>query len=400
MKVSEQVHTFPKDFLWGTATSAHQTEGNNTNSDWWGLEQNKSRKNKWPLEPSGIAADSYNRYEEDFDLCVKLNNNAVRISVEWARIEPEEGKFSKEAFEHYRKVLKAAKDRGLKTFVTLHHFSNPLWLAKKGAWVNFATPKLFAKYAAKCAKEFDDLVDAYMTLNEALAFIQYGYLKAAWPPQKFNPLLVPLAVFNTHRGHIMAYQAIKRVRNVDVGLVKNIAWFQTHPHKKSFLDVAISGLLNYLNRDYNLRPERKNADFIGLNYYFSFYIKNLRAQTPNEYRSDMGTWVNPKGLENMLVYLKKYNVPIYVTENGIADAKDKLRAKFIRGHLIACSRAIQQGVNLKGYFHWSLIDNYEWHEGFWPKFGLVEIDRQNNLARKPRMSFYYYAHICKNNAVV
>src|SRR3972149_10788937 len=133
-------HTFPEGFLWGTATAAHQIEGNNTDSDWWHWEQNKPVKRMWPLEPSGIADDSYNRYEEDFDLCVKLNNNAVRISVEWARIEPEEGKFSQEEFEHYRKVLKAAKDRGLKTFVTLHHFTSPMWLAKKGGWTNFKTP--------------------------------------------------------------------------------------------------------------------------------------------------------------------------------------------------------------------------------------------------------------------
>jgi len=400
MEANGHRHTFPKDFLWGTATSAHQTEGNNTNSDWWYWEQNKPAKRKWPLEASGIANDSYNRYEEDFDLSVKLNNNAIRISVEWARIEPEEGKFNEEAFEHYRKVLKAAKDRGLKTFVTLHHFTSPMWLAKKGGWASFKTPNLFAKYAVKCVEAFDDLVDAYMTVNEPQVYSTYSHLIATWPPQKINPFLTGIVEIVMHLAHNKAYDAIKKVKNVDVGLTRNIVWYQTHPYRKNFLDELLCKLLNYLTRSLRIRPGRKNADFIGIDYYTSFYIKGLWPHAPAQYRSEVGWWVNPKGLEHILLQLNKYNIPIYVTENGLADADDKLRAQFIRGHLIACARAIKQGVNLKGYFHWSLMDNYEWHQGFWPKFGLVEIDRENNLERKPRMSFYYYANICKNNAVV
>jgi beta-glucosidase len=391
-------HEFPKSFIWGTATAAHQVEGNNTNSDWWKWEKDNVPKG-WPKEESGMADDSYNRYEEDFDLCKQLNNNAVRISIEWARIEPKEGSFDQEALDHYKKMLKAAQDRGLKTFVTLHHFTSPLWLAKKGGWTNLKTPKLFAHYAAKCEQEFGTLIDTYMTINEPQVLIMMGYIKGVWPPNKHNPFLGALAEINMQRAHNKAYKAIKKLRNVEVGLVKNIVWYETHPHKKNFLDELACSFINYLGRDFYIRPQRKNTDFIGLNYYFTFQVRKLKLHTPQQYRSDMGWWVNPKGLENILVYLKKYDVPIYITENGLADADDNLRGQFLRGHLIACSRAIEKGANLKGYFHWSLLDNFEWSEGYWPKFGLVEIDRENNLERKPRMSFYYYADVCKNNAV-
>lgn len=392
-------HEFPKDFIWGTATAGHQVEGNNTNSDWWKWEKEKPPDRKWPLEPSTIAADSYNRYEQDFDLCAELNNNAIRISIEWARIEPEEGRFDQKEIQHYKKVLKAAQDRGLKTFVTLHHFTSPQWLTEKNGWANFKTPKLFARFAKKCEVEFGPLIDAYMTINEPQVYVMQSYWKGVWPPGKHNPLLGVLVELNMHKAHTLAYKAIKKLRDVDVGLVKNIVWYETHPHKKNFWDDMACRLINFLGRDFYIRPQRKDTDFIGLNYYFTFQVRKLKLHTPQQYRSDLGWWINPKGLENILVYLKKYDMPIYVTENGLADADDSLRGQFIRGHLIACSRAIKQGANLKGYFHWSLIDNYEWAEGFWPKFGLVEIDREHNLERKTRMSFYYYADVCKNNAV-
>lgn len=392
-------HVFPKDFIWGTATSAHQTEGNNTNSDWWEWEQKNSKKKGWPREVSGIADDSYNRFEEDFDLCVKLNNNAVRISVEWARIEPSEGVFSEAEIEHYRRVLKAAKKRNLKTYVTLHHFTNPIWFSKKGGWTRLDTHVYFARYAKKCAESFGNLVDAYMTINEPQVLIYMGYFRGLWPPQKMNPFTALLVQYNMHKAHIKAYNAIKSIRSTPVAVNLNIVWYEKHPHVKNYWDFLASALLNFLGRDFYIRPVTRKVDFIALNYYTTIQIKNLRFVKPEKYQSDMGWWINPRGLENILVYLKRYKVPVYITENGIADAKDELRGQFIRGHLMACARALERGANLKGYFHWSLLDNYEWSEGYWPKFGLVEIDRKNNFERKPRMSFYYYADICKNNAV-
>ena len=401
---------FPKGFLWGTATAAHQIEGNNKNCDWWDYEQTKDTQGRtFPSEPSLDACDSYNRYEEDFDHCVQLNNNAVRISVEWARIEPEEGVFDENEIAHYKKVLKAAKDRGLKTFVTLHHFTSPMWFANKGGWHSLGAPKRFERYAKKCAQEFDPLIDTYLTINEPQVYALLSYVGvfdwinndvARWTPAKSNYFLSLVVQLNFIRAHKAAYKAIKSEKpNAIVGIVKSLTWWETHPTELGPLDSIAVHVLNYLGRDFFLKPLKNHLDILGLNYYFTNRIKNLRRDNPSDYTSDLGWWINPGGLGQTLEYLKCFKIPVYVTENGIADAKDKYRKQFLRDHLISVAKAIENGADVRGYFHWSLLDNYEWHHGFWPRFGLVEIDRDNNLERKPRPSFYYYADICKHNRV-
>ena len=402
MPQSKNSYTFPPNFLWGTATSAHQTEGNNTNTDWWIWEQTKTDDREYPLEPSLQACDSYNRYEEDFDLCKKLNNKAVRISLEWARIEPKENEFSEKEIEHYRKVLQAAKDRGLKTFVTLHHFTNPVWFAKKGGWTNFGSPAMFSKYAQKCAEEFGDLVDTFATINEPQVYALQGYTNGTWPPNKINLFWSYFVQVNMARAHIAAYSEIKKVnKDYQVGLVKNIVWYETHSKKWHLPDILAVKILYFLNCGFYIRMLRGQIDFLGLNYYYTSRIRHLRVKNPNDWVSDLNWWINPAGLYKILLDLKSEfpKLPVYITENGLADSKDLHREKFIREMLICVSRAIEKGANVKGYFHWSLLDNYEWHHGFWPRFGLVEIDRENNLERKPRQSFYYYADICKNNGL-
>jgi len=394
-------YIFPSDFIWGTATSAHQTEGYNTNSDWWKWEVNKKANNEFPKEPSEIACDSYKRYKEDLDLCVELNNNAVRLSVEWARIEPEQGKFSQDQINHYKEVLKEAQKRGLKTFATLHHFTNPIWFADKGGWENFNSPKLFAEYAKKCAEEFGSLIDIYLTINEPQVYALNSYFSGTWPPNKRNQLSSLIVQINMMRAHRKSYSKIKKINpNYQVGIVKHLSWHETDPYSKSNpIDKTAVKILNFISRDFFLRPIKAKLDLIGINYYSTRRIENLKIKNPKDYVSDMGWWINPDGLEKLLVYLNSYKLPMYVTENGLADAQDKYRANFIKDHLISCGRALGQEALLKGYFYWSLIDNYEWHQGFWPKFGLVEIDRKNNLKRNPRKSFYYYSQICKNNEV-
>ncbi len=402
-------YTFPKDFLWGTATSAYQIEGNNLNSDWW-LWEHRNRgkeqvalsfgKAQWPLEPSLEACDSYHRYEEDFDLAVQLNNNAIRFGVEWARIEPAPGMFDQKELNHYKKMIKAAKDRGLKTFVTLHHFTNPVWLYNRGGWVSMRTPKLFARYAKKCAEEFGDLVDVYLTINEPQVYSVMSFLLGKWPPQSRDPFKVNVVQINMIRAHNLAYKAIKSAGDHKVGIVKNISWYQRSPDNKNPLDAIFSKLLRYLNNDYFLRPIRKNLDVLGLNYYFTNYVKYFSPRAnPNDRVSDMGWWLEASGLKKVLLSLKKYHLPIYITENGLADAQDKYRTKYMEEILGQCAEALEEGVPLRGYFHWSLLDNFEWHEGFWPRFGLVEIDRENNLQRRPRQSFYAYAKICKSGTI-
>ena len=389
---------FPKNFLWGTATAAHQIEGNNKNSDWWYWEQNKDSDRKYPLEPSGEACDSYNRYEIDFDYAKACFNNSIRISIEWARIEPSPGHFDNKEISHYRKVLKAAKDRGLKTFVTLHHFTNPKWFADKKSWLNPKAPRIFTKYAEKAAQEFDDLIDFYITINEPQVIGLVSYTLGIWPPQKRNIFLSFLVQLNLMRAHSKAYKEIRKESQKPIGIVKNINWFEADKNT-GVLDKITAWFLYFLNNGFFLRPIKRNLDFIGLNYYFTNRIKNLKRKNVDDIVSDLNWWINPKGLENILVNLKKYKLPIYITENGLADSKDSLRIRFIKSMLTSCWNAIQKGVDLRGYLHWTLIDNYEWHHGFWPRFGLIEIDRKNNLERIPRKSFYYYARICKNNEI-
>lgn len=395
-----KTYHFPKNFLWGTATAAHQIEGNNTNSDWWRWEQAKDYSKPepiYPREPSGIACDSYNRYEEDFDLCVQMHNNAVRFSVEWARLEPKEGVFDEKEFDHYKKVIQAAKKRGLKTFVTLHHFTNPIWLADKEDWLNRKTPEYFARYAKKCAEEFGDSIDAYITLNEPHGYALMTYLGRRWLYPRINVYYAFRCMMNLVRGHNRAYDAIKSVnKNYVVGVVNQPMWTIG---VGNFLDKIIASIGNRFFIDLFQWPIRKHLDFVGVNFYLTIYLRNFRLWYPDERRSDFGWWVGELGLEKALLKMSKYKVPLYVTENGIADSKDRLREAFIKNMLHSCANAIDQGVDLRGYFYWSLIDNFEWAEGFRMKFGLVEIDREHNLARKPRKSASYYAKISKENGI-
>ncbi len=389
---------FTADFIWGTATSSYQIEGNNTNTDWWYWENNKKRGQKYPLESCGMACDSYKRFEEDFDLCKQLNNNAVRLSIEWARIEPKEGKFDYIEIAHYKRVLSAAKERGLKTFVTLHHFSNPLWFAKKGGWASIKAPRYFARYAEFCAKELGYLVDTFATINEPQVYAMMGYLAGKWPPAKKSPIGSLICQLNFMSAHNMAYKKMKKVDKTPIGLVKQIVWYEPFDKNPNFWDVLVAKFIYWLNCDFFLGAIKNNLDFIGLNYYFTNQVKNFRFTHPPGMVSNLNWWINPDGLKKVLTHLKKYNVPIYITENGLADSQDRLRQMFIKNMLSATYEAMQKGAPVKGYFHWSLIDNYEWHEGFWPKFGLVAIDRKT-LERKPRKSFYYYAKICNNNSL-
>jgi len=398
--MSKLLH-FPDNFLWGTATAAYQIEGNNDNTDWWHWEKKPKKKNtKYPREQSGIACDSYNRFEEDLDLAKKLNNNAVRLSIEWARIEPSEGYFDQKEINHYRKVLQKAKERNLKTFVTLHHFTNPLWFSQKGGWVNPLSPTIFAKYVKKCAEEFADLVDTFLTINEPHVYIVYGFANGKWPPNLVNPILSVIVQNNFINAHIKAYNTIKQVNSeIKVGIPLQMVWYEETKGPLRLLDKMLCKLLYFANTDFFMFHIKNHIDLIAMNYYFTIKLHSIwPVKAPDMFREPK-SFLNYDGLEKILLKLKTYNKPIYITESGMPDDKDEYRPQQIKSILHACYRVINKGVDLKGYFHWSLIDNFEWHHGFWPRFGLVEIDREDNLKRKPRKSFYYYANICRNNAL-
>lgn len=383
-----RILNFPNGFLWGTATSAYQVEGGIESSDWSFA------------YPVGKACNHYNLYEEDFDLIKKLNQNVYRFSIEWSRIEPEEGKFDKKEIEHYRKVLQALKSRRIKTMATLHHFTAPLWLEKIGGFANKKVVFYFPRFAKKVFDEYQDLVDFWVTINEPLVYASKGYLEGVWPPRKKNQLLFFKVLKNQIASHKKIYQIFHQERaEVKIGIAKNNIYFE--PANKKFpLDRSAVFTARYFWNYYFLNRIKNHLDFIGLNYYFHNKIKfPWIKKNEDKVVSDVKWEVYPEGIYYALKELQKYGLPIYITENGVADAKDRLRANFIKDHLYWTHKAIEEEINVRGYFHWSFMDNFEWEKGFEPRFGLVEIDYET-LERKPRPSAFYYAQICKNNSLI
>ena len=203
-------YKFHKDFLWGVALSGYQTEGNGINTDWWYYEKNKRKTDKYPEEESGIANDFWNRYKEDIDLAKELNSNSIRLGVEWARIEPTPGHFNEEAVFHYKKILEYAKSKNLKIFLTLHHFTIPLWFAEMGGFLNYDAPKIFSFYAMKCVEEFKDYVDFFITINEPEVYSYMGYVRGSWPPMHRSNFEAALVNLNFLRCHRYFYKKAKK----------------------------------------------------------------------------------------------------------------------------------------------------------------------------------------------
>ena len=385
---------FPKDFLWGAAVAAYQVEGGIENSDW----STPHQKNGGG--PAGKACDHYNRYEQDFDLIEELNLNAFRFSIEWSRIEPEPGKFNEQEIEHYKKYLGSLKSRGIATMVTLHHFTSPAWFAKTGGWSNKKSVFYFARFTQKMLKELGDLVDFWLTINEPLIYTTVSYLQGRWPPKKRNPILVLKVIKNQITAHKKVYKDFHKIKsNIKVGIAKNNQFFEPFS-SKNILDKLAVQCCNYFWNEFFLNRIKRHLDFIGLNYYFHNKIKfPFSIRNKNKIVSDLGWEIYPQGIYHVLKDLKKYNLPVYITENGVADKNDKLRRNFIRRHLSWIWRAIHEDINVKGYFHWSLIDNFEWDKGIEPRFGLIEID-YSTQERKIRQSALYYTKVCKERALI
>lgn len=392
---------FPDGFLWGAATSAHQVEGNNIHSDWWEWEQ----KHWTPSHQSGQACDQYNRYEKDFDLAGDLNHNAHRLSIEWSRIEPKKGQFASSAIEHYKKVLKTLKMRHIKVMLTLHHFTNPLWIAEIGGWENRKTPWYFERFVKQIVPELKDYVDFWITINEPGVYVWHHYLEPVWPGAKKGWLGQVKTYFNFASAHKKAYKLIHQLDpNKPVGIAQNIQTYDA-THKSSLpeqIGVIFSDLIS--NRGfYSLT--RGYHDFLGINYYFHHrYIckdglipKVINVTGFTKDISDMGWEIYPQGLFEALTNISNH-LPIYITECGIATSNDDRRIRFLMQYLEQLYRAIKFGVLVKGFFYWSLLDNFEWHHGFGPKFGLVEVDFKTQK-RTVKPSALIYADIIKRNGI-
>lgn len=376
-------YKFPDGFFWGSATSAYQVEGGIENNDW----AEAARQGKIPA--AGKATDHYNRYEEDFDIVKKLNQNAHRFSIEWARIEPEEGKFNEKEIEHYRKVISALRERGIEPFVTLWHFTTPMWFVKKGGFLDEESFQYFLEYVRYVVKNLGDKVKFWITFNEATdKYVWEAYINGVWPPALKNKFFkAQKFICNLIKLHKLAYKEIKKINpNASIGIVGSNRYFDGQ--------LMIKKIADYFTNNKIFLKTESYLDFIGINYYR--LIRLLGSNIKEQEKSDVGWEIFPEGLYKRLLYLKKFKKPIFITENGIADTNDWRREKFIKDHLYFIWRAIQEGVDVRGYIHWSLLDNFEWESGFSPRFGLVEIDYET-MERKIRPSAHEYAKICKEN---
>ncbi len=391
---------FPDNFLWGVGYSSHQVEGNNSNNDWWEWEQEGKTK-----ERSGWACDSWNRYPVDHRLAQELGCNAFRLSLEWSRIEPKEGKFSEEAIEHYRKVLRDVKDKNMKCVVTLWHWTLPLWFSHRYGWHKKESVKYFTRYCKKVIEELGDEIDLLITLNEPRLPLNRGYIIGEFPPGKRNPYWFFKARKNMVQAHIKCYELSKKInRNISIGLTQYCNDFNFVGRCKP-IKVLTEKIEDFYNW-YFFTQIGEAQDFIGINYYYGYDYKITwkypffeRVVKNDEMRNNMDWEFSPKGIYELVMDAwRKYKKPIYIFENGAADAEDRIRSQYINGHLKYLHKAIKNGADARGYFHWSLIDNFEWLEGFWPRFGLCEMNYET-MERKPRQSYYFYQRIIKHNSL-
>lgn len=403
---------FPDGFYWGAATASYQVEGGIENNDW----AEAAREGRVP--PCGIACDHYNRFEEDFDIAKELGHTAHRFSIEWARIEPEEGKFDENGIEHYKKVLKALKDRNIKPYVTLWHFTLPLWFSEAGGFEREDSSEIFARYASFVTKELGEYLEGVTTMNEPIVFAGLGWLKGNWPPFKQFTLVslgettnsgdrklsrpnVSWNAFFTYRkvvknlsfAHNKAHDAIKEIYpDMEVSIVKHVVAHEADGNPFNKIKAHIS---NHFQTYSFMSKVIDKCDTVGLNFY---HYKKYGDNTVYK-KTDMG-WENiPGGILSALRMLGRYKKPIFISEAGLADADDSDRAVYIEKQVAAVWQAIQEGIDVRGHMYWSFLDNYEWALGFEKKFGLIEINGETQ-ERKIRPSAYVYKKICEDNGIV
>lgn len=402
---------FPKDFLWGAATAAYQVEGGNVNSDWWPWEKRAGKEN------SGDACLHYDLYEQDFDLAKSLNHNTHRLSIEWSRIEQEEGKFSDKEIQHYIDVILALRARNIEPVVTLHHFTNPIWLSELGSWEKGQVVKYFKRYCDVVVRALAKHVHYWITINEPTIYLSHSFVLGWWPPQKTSLLTGWAVERNMIKGHIEAYHVIHKIYH-ELSLQAPAVSLSQHVSAvvSCSNDLKNKFAVHLRNQFFNLRIldaviRAKTMDFIGVNYYSrqlvhvkSWRFQNLISENCNQNhdlrkKNFLGWDIYPEGLCQLLVMLKKYNLPIMITENGICTADDTERWDFLKEHLKSIHRAMEQGAPVMGYLYWSLLDNFEWAHGYSPRFGLIEMDYATQK-RTVRESAKKYAEVCKTGMLL
>ncbi len=416
---------FPRGFLWGSATAAHQVEGGNTNNNWA----------RWESEPgriihdqkAGLACDWWGgRWREDLERARDTGQNAHRLSIEWSRVQPAPDRWDDEALARYVEIARWLVDNGMTPMVTLHHFSDPLWLVEMGGWENDDTPALFARFVRRAVTALKDYVSLWTTVNEPNVYALSGWVEGLFPPGKRDLALAARVVVNLIRGHAAAYRVIHELQpEARAGVATNYRSFApAHPNNpfdriplnfqnqvfnRAFNDCLVSGKLNLALKTFSLPEAAGTQDFIGLNYYSRDMVAfdllkpgqmfGRRFYPADAVLSPTGFIANvPAGMWDGLKWAHGYDLPIFVTENGVEDDTDTLRPRYLIEHLHQVWRAANFNWQLKGYFHWSLVDNFEWERGWTQRFGLWGLDVETQQ-RVRRPSVDLYAEICRENGI-
>jgi beta-glucosidase len=421
----QAIHHFPKGFLWGTATSSHQVEGGNEANDWWAWEAEDGRISEG--HRSGQACDWWGgRWQEDLDRAAEAGQNAHRLSIEWSRVEPEPGVWDESALDHYEEIVSGALDRGLMPMVTLHHFTSPMWLMDQGGWVEPDVISLFERYVRRVVDRLKDRVGIWVTINEPNVYAYNGYSAGVFPPGEHDLSKTVKVMATMTRAHVAAYRVIHTIQpGALVGMAHHYRGMRAnhanHPLERLVTNIrsgAFNNAIPHALRDGVFRllwtreriPEAAGTqDFIGLNYYTEEYI-SFRADKPADLfsegryspRADLspkGFIANePQGFWRALNWAHGFRLPIYVTENGTEDAHGGFRPRYLASHIRQLWRAANLSWQVAGYFHWSLVDNFEWERGWTQRWGLWALD-PDTQERTPRPSKDLYAEICHENGL-
>lgn len=410
--------SFPPDFTWGTATAAHQVEGENRHNDWWAHEHAP-----WTnaAEPSGLACGHYLRFVEDFRLLRELGQPAHRLSIEWSRIEPAEGEVVASEIEHYRLVLSTLRDLGIEPWVTLHHFTVPLWFARRGGFSQEANLDCFCRFVELAAHEYGDLVSHWCTINEPTIYAEMGYRFGYFPPRLQDDLVAARVLGNLFRAHARASETLRAhaARRPEIGIT--LAMQANEPYRRDSEEDCVlaarreeetsgvscralaTGVFAYPEQDpVEIPGLRESSTFVGVQYYsrmrWDATTGLFAPPEPGRELSQMGWEIYPEGFAPVLRRAAGTGLPLYVTENGVAHDDDRVRVEYIADHLAEVDRVRREGIDVRGYFYWSAMDNFEWNFGYRPKFGLIEVDRRT-LERRPRPSARFFAEIIRSSSV-
>jgi beta-glucosidase len=398
------VRDFPTEFLWGSSTSAHQVEGDNVANDWSAWE---TESGSLVVEPAGLAIDHYRRYDDDFALLASLGQNAHRFSLEWSRIEPEPGAFSEPALQHYADVLASLHGHGLTPVVTLHHKTVPLWFAERGGWLAPDALEHFARYVDAVVHRLGAAMSYVCTINEPQIIAVFGHLTGQFPPALRDEAAADRVNRVLMRAHRLAV-ALCREHAPETLVGTCLQLVPLSPMRPDdAADAAATALLRRLMVDDHLEDLRSGGDvgdWVGVQYYTRAAVDSrlpglIAPAGPEVESTQMGWEVYPEGFGEMLRAAASTGLPVLVTENGVATSDDGQRLRYLQSHLGELLAALQDGVDVRGYLHWSAFDNFEWNHGYAPTFGLIGIDRENGLRRVVRPSAVAYGGVASTGRI-